>query len=298
MPQLAMRGIRVEDQSPIAYGEQLRLSSMGERATLNIYYSARKGISIVIGAKPGSSIKAILESVREQAELELGDQVSGPAKHDWMIWIGSDECGKGDYFGPLVVCAFRAGEDQVKELKAMGVRDSKQMRDSQIIQIAAALYQKFPGQMSGIVLKPSRYNQIMEDMRLKNRNLNDLLAWQHCGVIQSLLSTQAPVDGVLVDQFSKSRKVASALKTKEPELRVVERSGAESDPAVAAASILARYQFLSAMKELSKRYQITLPTGAGPNVDQAAREFIKLHGLARLGEVAKLHFKNTLRVKV
>jgi len=292
-----MRGIRVEEQSSIAYGEQLRLSSMGERATLNIYFSARKGISIVIGAKPGSGINAILESIRDQAALDPHDQIPDLAKHDWKLWIGSDECGKGDYFGPLVVCAFKTGETEAAELRALGVRDSKQLRDSQIIQIATTLYQKFPGRMSGIVLKPSRYNQIMADMQDNHRNLNDLLAWQHCGVIQNLLDPKQPVDGILVDQFSKSKKVAAALKTKQPELKVVERSGAESDLAVAAASILARYQFLGAMKELGKRYKIDLPLGAGSNVDKVAREFVKLHGLARLGEVAKLHFKNTLRVK-
>jgi ribonuclease HIII len=196
-----------------------------------------------------------------------------------------------------VVCAFKASHEQTAELRALGVRDSKQLRDSQIIQIATSLYQQFPGRMSGIVLKPSRYNQIMDDMKSNSRNLNDLLAWQHCGVIQNLLSTETPVDGVLVDQFSKSKKVAAAFKTKQPDLRVVERSGAESDLAVAAASILARYQFLGAMKELSKRYKIDLPLGAGSNVDKAAREFVKLHGLDRLNEVAKLHFKNTLRVQ-
>lgn len=292
-----MRGIRVEEQSSIAYGEQLRLSSLGEKATLNLYWSARKGISFVIGAKPGSGIKAILETIRDQTELDLQYQAPELAKHDWRLWIGSDECGKGDYFGPLVVCAFKASNEQTAELRALGVRDSKQLRDNQIIQIATSLYQQFPGRMSGIVLKPARYNQIMDDMKSNSRNLNDLLAWQHCGVIQNLLDASQPVDGILVDQFSKSKKVAAAFRTKQPDLRVVERSGAESDLAVAAASILARYQFLGAMKELSKRYKIDLPLGAGSNVDKAAREFVKLHGLDRLNEVAKLHFKNTLRVQ-
>lgn len=292
-----MRGIHVEAETPIPYGLQLRLSNGAEKAALNIYFSARKGISTVIGAKAGSSIQALLQSILDQEERSSQIHDSSVAKHAWQSWIGSDECGKGDYFGPLVVCAFKADISMEGELRILGVRDSKQLKDPQIIQIATALYQKFPGCMSGIVLKPQRYNQIISDMKAKNRNLNDLLAWQHSGVILELLSRYPKMDGILVDQFSKTKKVAIALKGKDPSLNVVERSGAESDLAVAAASILARYQFLNAMNELSKRFKLKLPLGASANVDKVAREFVKKHGLERLGEVAKLHFKNSERVR-
>jgi len=292
-----MRGIHVDDETPIPYGLQLRLSNGGEKATLNIYFSARKGISTVIGAKAGSSIQALLQAILDHEDSSSLAHAPAVAKHAWQSWIGSDECGKGDYFGPLVVCAFRADLSMEADLRKLGVRDSKQLKDPQIIQIATTLYQKFPGSMSGIVLKPQRYNQIIDDMKSKNRNLNDLLAWQHSGVIQELLGRFPEVDGILVDQFSKTKKVASALKAKDPGLNVVERSGAESDLAVAAASILARYQFLNAMNEMSRRYKLKLPLGASANVDRVAREFVKLNGLERLGEVAKLHFKNTDRVK-
>lgn len=290
-----MRGIRVESQTPIAYGLQLRLSGSGETAVLNIYHSAKKGISTVIGAKPASSIKAVLESILEQDLAERPDSHPQPAKHSWHSWIGSDECGKGDYFGPLVVCAFKADSSMEASLRKLGVCDSKLLKDPQIIRIAAELYKNYPGAMSGIVLKPQRYNEIMADMKARNRNLNDLLAWQHSGVIMELVNG-GPVDGILVDQFSKSKKVASALHAKSPELNVVERTGAESDPAVAAASILARYQFLQTIKDMGKRFRMDFPLGAGANVDKAAREFVKLHGPQRLAEVAKLHFKNSSRV--
>lgn len=291
-----MRGIHVDSQAPIAYGLQLRLSSQGEQAALNIYYSSRKGISIVIGAKQGSSIKAVLESILEYEQKTAVSQVVPVSTHDWQEWIGSDECGKGDYFGPLVVCAFRADRSIEPRLRDLGVCDSKLLKDTRIIQIATSLYQEFPARMSGIVLKPARYNQIMADMKAKNRNLNDLLAWQHSVAILELMNRGAHPDGILVDQFSKSKKVAAALLAKQPELNVVERSGAESDVAVAAASILARYQFLGTMKDLVRRHKTDLPLGAGPNVDQAAREYVKINGRERLGEVAKLHFKNTGRL--
>ena len=64
----------------------------------------------------------------------------------------------------------------------------------------------------------------------------------------------------------------------------------------AAASIIAREEFLLAMDELSSEWGMKMRKGAGPPVDAAAREFVRSFGAERLGEVAKLHFKNAKRV--
>ena len=41
--------------------------------------------------------------------------------------IGSDEAGKGDYFGPLVVAAVYADEVALEQLPQAGVKDSKRV---------------------------------------------------------------------------------------------------------------------------------------------------------------------------
>lgn len=293
-PLLAMRGVMIDELKPIDWGVQLRLSSLGEKATLNIYYSAKRGVSMVPGARPGSGIKSILEEIVGQVKAE--PEESPIAKHEWKSWIGSDECGKGDYFGPLVVCAFWADQSMLPRLKKLGICDSKQLKDSQIVSISESLYREFCGRMNGIVLKPQRYNQIIADMKGNQRNLNDLLAWQHLSAVQGILDTGVQVEGILIDQFSKAKKASILIKKKNPGQNAIERTGAESDLAVAAASILARYQFLKSIKEMKSRYKSDFPLGASSRVDQAARDFVKTHGPAKLADVAKLHFKNTQRI--
>lgn len=292
---LAQCGIQVYEQVPLPYGLQLRLIFEDEKAVLNIYHSAKKGISLVIGGKTGTRIRSMLQEivsghVRQQAEQ------APESKHSWDDWIGSDESGKGDYFGPLVVCSFRADRGVEKELRAMGVMDSKLLQDWQIKELAQRIYKEFPGCMNGIVLVPKTYNRIIEDMKRQGRNLNDLLAWQHFKALEEMLSVDNAPDGVLVDQFTSRKTLSQLFQARRIDINLVERPRSESDAAVAAASILARFQYISAMAEMSRKYQIGFAPGAGAKVDKVGREFVQKYGKDRLNEVAKLHFKNTSRV--
>lgn len=293
LPLLAQRGIHIDAEAAIPYGWQLRLSRGRETAVLNVYHSAKKGVSTVIGGKQESGLHQELSAL-------LHKQSQAPAKatmHTWQSWIGSDECGKGDFFGPLVVVAFAADTAMLTRLKELGVRDSKAMRDDEITTVAHAIYAEYPSRAKCIIIKPERYNQLIADFKSKGKTLNDLLAWQHSSAILDLRASIPEVNGALVDQFSPSKKVAAGIKTKEPSFNVIERHGAEADPAVAAASILARYQFVQAMRQLSGYFGMELPKGAGARVDTAARKFVERYTEKRLGEVAKLHFKNTAKVK-
>lgn len=292
---LAQSGVRVEEQASLQYGWQLRLALQDEKAVLNIYYSSKKGISLVLGGKTNTQLRSILQEITNKYTSQKVAQTP-EAKHSWEDWIGSDESGKGDYFGPLVVCSFRADKDVEKRLWKLGVMDSKLLKDHQIKDIARKIYQEFGGRMNGILLKPMTYNRIIEDMKNQGRNLNDLLAWQHFKVLTQMLVTKKAPEGILVDQFSPGKRVFKLFQAKEPDYKVVERPGAESDIAVAAASILARFQYISSMAEMSKKYKIDFALGASAKVDGIARDFVKKYGKERLGEVAKLHFKNTTRV--
>lgn len=292
LPLLAMRGIEITAQNEIAYGLQLKLKRELDKANLNIYYSGKRGLSTVVGGAANSLLKQELSTLLTGAVKP--DEA--PAMHTWYSWIGSDECGKGDYFGPLVVSAFFLRREQETQALQLGVCDSKKLKDTQIISIAKSLYQSFEGQANCLLIKPQRYNELIASFKSQGLNLNDLMAWAHDKVISELLAKHPDCEGVLIDQFSKAQKVKARLCAKHKQLNIVERTRAERDPAVAAASILARYQFLQARKSLDRQYQMTFPLGASSGVIKAAKAFIAQHGSEQLPNVAKVHFKTTAQV--
>lgn len=292
IPLLSQKGVEVYIKQEIAWGVQLKVTRNSDRATINLYYSEKRGLSQVISAPKQSGLKTELEL------LLLGEKKANEPTgfHTWQSWIGSDECGKGDYFGPLVACAFYVEAHQVEELKALGVQDSKLIGDIRIVQVAKSLYLKYPFQASCIVLKPTRYNELIHDFKQQGQNLNDLLSWLHEKVILELFAKQSSAEGVIVDQFTRAHKVKNRLYKRNPALSVMEQTHAERDIAVAAASILARYQFLEAISALNRKYKFVFPKGAGSSVIKAGQNFIKEHGEKHLCNVAKLHFKTSQSV--
>jgi len=200
--------------------------------------------------------------------------------------IGSDECGKGDYFGPLVVCAVRLEPRQTSELRKSEVRDSKTLSDEACLRLGAALRSRYAHAIEE--LAPPQYNATYK----RPGQLNPMLADLHARAIRRLAR---PGDRALVDKFADERLVASRLA--DLELALEQRVRAESEPAVAAASVIAREHFLLAIKTLSAEAGVELAKGAGDPTDRAAREYVRLHGFAGLARVAKLHFKNTQKLQ-
>ncbi|WP_447974170.1 ribonuclease HIII [Nitrospira sp. Kam-Ns4a] len=203
--------------------------------------------------------------------------------------IGIDESGKGDYFGPLVIAAVFVDRAAESDLRLMAVRDSKRIADGRILEMAPDIRLVCPH--SVVAIGPQRYNELYE----KIRNLNRLLAWGHARALENLLER---VDCALAisDQFGDERFVLNALLEKGKRIRLVQRPKAEADLAVAAASILARAEFLLRLKRLSEEVGTTLPKGASSAVELAARMVVKKHGRERLRAVAKLHFRTTQAV--
>ena len=292
IPLVHTRGLHLLASQELPYGIQLTLGRDSKQLKLNIYYSDKRGLSTVINH---SKEKALVELMQHILNLAPKDRTTPERLHQWNAWIGSDECGKGDYFGALVVTAFYADKTSEVELRRMGVCDSKKLTDSQIEKIAKTIYSQFKGCFETILLKPETYNKLYGDMSRQGKNLNDLLAWLHSKAIETLYARHKCIEGALIDQFSKARKVERSLKTKLPMLNVIERTGAEQDIAVATASILSRYQFLQHHKEMSEHYGIAFPKGA-TSVIKTGREFIKTYSYKRLYEVAKLHFKTTAQL--
>jgi ribonuclease HIII len=203
--------------------------------------------------------------------------------------IGTDEAGKGDYFGPLVVAAVFADEVALARLPEVGIRDSKRVTDSALPRREEMVKQICPGH-EVVLISPARYNELYA----KIGNLNRLLAWAHARAMESLLSrVQAEV--AVADKFGDEAYLEQSLMARGRKLRLIQEIRAEADPAVAAASILARAAFLRALNGLSARVGVKLPKGA-THVLPAAREVFAKGGTRLLGEVAKVHFRTTKQV--
>jgi ribonuclease HIII len=202
-----------------------------------------------------------------------------------------DESGKGDYFGPLVAAAVWAPPEGREALAALGVRDSKTVSDRRAQELAQRIRAAYPTAV--VAIGPERYNALYASMR----NLNRLLAWAHARAIENLLERVPGCREAIADQFGDRRLLEEALLERGRRVALVQRPRAEADPVVAAASLVARAEFVRRLDALADRFGIPLPKGAGPPVLAAARAFVARHGAAELGKVAKLHFRTTASVR-
>lgn len=205
--------------------------------------------------------------------------------------VGIDEAGKGDYFGPLVIAACYSNDEIDSAFEEFGLRESKKISDNRTFALETQIKRVTP--FAVVTIGPEKYNQLHS----KIRNLNRLLAWGHARALENLLAKVNPLEAI-ADQFGDKRFIEKALMRKGRGIRLTQRPRAEEVLAVAAASVLARAEFLRRLDRLSKEYSVKLPKGAGSPVDAAAREFVSSKGREELGKVAKIHFKNTRRILV
>lgn len=203
--------------------------------------------------------------------------------------IGIDESGKGDYFGPLVIAAVLVTPADEPDLRLMQVRDSKRISDGRILELAPDI--RHVCRHSVVAIGPHRYNELYA----KIKNLNRLLAWGHARALENMLE-HSECALAISDQFGDERFILNALLEKGKKIQLIQRPKAEEDMAVAAASILARAEFLIRLKRLSEEVGLPLPKGASQAVELAARVIVKKLGRERLESVAKLHFKTTQSV--
>jgi ribonuclease HIII len=203
--------------------------------------------------------------------------------------IGTDESGKGDYFGPVVIAGVFLPEGQDEVLREFGVKDSKRTSDGRVRELAEIIKQGYTH--SVVSIGPERYNELYA----KLRNLNRILAWGHSRVIENILE-RVPCRLAITDQFGDRAFVLNALMKKGKRIELIQRPKAEEDLAVAAASLLARAEFLKRLHFLSQDHGTDLPKGASAAVEAAGAKLVRLHGAQILEKVAKTHFKITQRV--
>jgi ribonuclease HIII len=203
--------------------------------------------------------------------------------------IGTDESGKGDYFGPLVIAGIFLLDEQEPVLRELGVKDSKRTSDNRVRELAEVLKKGY--KHSVVSIGPERYNELYAALR----NLNRILAWGHSRVIENILE-QVPCRLAVTDQFGDKAYVLGALMKKGQRIELIQKPRAEEDPAVAAASLLARAEFLKRLHFLSRECGLEIPKGASPLVEDVGLKLVKKHGPQVLDRVAKKHFKTTARI--
>jgi len=258
-------------------------------SAVNLYTNGK----IVFGGTDESTIKIIHEhaialgaSTIEKPERKLKPlEVSGTR-------IGTDEVGKGDYFGPLVVAGVLANNEVEKQLKELGIKDSKSLSDTTISNLAYET-RRICGRkrFEEVWINPLKYNILYEKMK----NINRILGWAHARVIENLLANGIDCHKAIADQFGDPAYIKHALMAKGKQIELIQIPKAERDIAVAAASVLARDVFIRKLEELGDSYLMKFPKGS-THVIEFGKKLVQIHGMSILGNVAKLHFRTTSQI--
>lgn len=280
---LEERGWRFETRPYTLYFAQK------DKLTAAVY---EKGPKLVLQGKgTGEFVQFTLEP-EVLGEAKVGyEEVHNPEMFE--PHFGIDESGKGDFFGPLVIAGAYVDREIARSFMAAGIQDSKRIGSDKRIRDLAEMIRNTPGVTASVVaIGPEKYNQLYE----KFGNLNRLLAWGHARVIENLLDQRPECPRALSDQFANPRLIQRALLEKGRGITLEQRTKAESDLAVAAASILARERFIDWLKKTGETYGCTLPRGASAAVKETSRALVATHGGEVLTKLAKTHFKTASEV--
>lgn len=236
-----------------------------------------------------------VSDIAEKIDIVVGNTNIKPFKSEektensYDKYIGTDESGKGDFFGPLIIAGVQVSEQNKNLFIDLGIKDSKKLDDKNIKKLAISI--KANSVHSVIVINPLKYNELYA----KFNNLNKLLAWGHARAIENILE-KSPCGYALADKFGDESLIKNALMNKGREIVLNQMVRAESDIAVAAASVLARAEFVKRMDEMAQKYNMEFSKGASDKVITQAKLFTQNYSISRLNEVAKMHFKTTKEI--
>ena len=271
------------DEKPFNY--EITTIKNKQKNKLQVYFG-KKGIKTVIqGSNTSPEYNEVDSIVTGSYSLPFTEQ-----KEDhYNEYIGTDETGKGDFFGPLVIAGMYVNMDIQNYLQSLGVRDSKELSDPQINRLAIQIKTKFPKNYSVISIAPEKYNVLYEDFK----NVNKLLNWAHSKVIENLYKIYKS-EYVIVDQFSKTALNIS-LKPEFANVNFIQMPRAEKYVGVAAASILARNE-MNKWFEKKQNEGFNVLKGASAEVEYAAKKIYNNHDKSTLSNLIKLHFKTTKKI--
>ena len=295
----------ITKEKDINYGHQFVIELAQAKLTLNIY-NGKKGLTYAF-----SGDSALEKKVREllgegkpssgsrDGFADYGDGIAPAADADALPrgkWAGSDESGKGDFFGPLVVSAVVVDDSTAAKLAAAGVKDCKLLSDKKILELEETIKANVID-FSVLELKPKFYNLRYKQVLDQGGKLNQLLGFGHVAALSQVLERNADCHAALIDQFTTSTVNVRELTKRFPQCIVKQQPKAESNLAVAAASVLARARFLRTMAELAQAAgEAALPKGGGESATACARRLSAKLGKAELVNYVKLHFANYSRI--
>jgi ribonuclease HIII len=266
------------------------------RKEYTIFFAQKNKLSVAVYEK-GPKVLAQGKGVEEFVQFELEPKILGEAKlgyeevHAPEMFephFGVDESGKGDFFGPLVIAGAYVDRGIAGKLIDAGIQDSKRVSsDARVRALADAIRKNSMGLVDVVLIGPTKYNELYE----KFGNLNKLLAWGHARVIENLLAKKPDCPRSLSDQFADARVIEQSLLRHGRKIDIQQRPRAESDIAVAAASILAREAFINWLDREGKRLGMRLERGVSPAVKTTAEKLVESKGAGVLREVAKVHFR-------
>jgi len=274
-------------------GAGIRFAAKLFDTSITVYQSGKVMFQGSGAEREASKFGSVTSSPKKTASSK-GDKL--PANLATLSVIGSDETGTGDYFGPITVAAVYVPADKIELIQMLGAKDSKQMNDTIIRQIAKDIMTSCP--YSLLTLRNEKYNEL----QMKGYSQGKMKAMLHNQALQNVLTKIAPEqpDYILIDQFAERGVYYNYLKNSKHivQNRVLLATKAESlHIAVAAASIIARYAFLVEMDKMSKQFGYPLQKGAGAKVDEMAAKILKTHGEETLRSITKWHFANTDKAK-
>lgn len=286
----------VASEKDIQYGHQLVFVRGEEKVTVSVYYNKKNQFRLVWPNSKNPLCLELMEHlgfggqpVQEQRARseDQGLRSEGQGLKDFKnCWAGSDESGKGDFFGPLVVAAVAVNNETANALTLAGVRDCKELTDAKVLELEAVIKEKALA-YSVLELLPEQYN--LRYAQLKN--LNTLNASGHFHALKNVLTAVPQAEGALIDQFLKDDIILKELRKVFPGKRFMQRPRAEENIAVGAASVLARAQFIRSMEKLAEEAGVgTLPKGSGPVQAAVAREIAAKFGKESLMKFVKTHF--------
>ncbi len=268
----------VSELSKKQYNYEFEVKQGKSKVKILIYFG-NKGIKTIIQGKQNDELYKELDSlIFGRLPFETSNLVE-PNEY-----IGSDESGKGDFFGPLVVCAFAYDISLKEEFAKMNVKDSKELNDNEILNIYKELKKKFQDRYEVVEIHPPKYNQLYK----KIQNLNDILVWAHSKAINNLLE-RFIYQNIIIDKFSSEKSFEDKISFNK---RLFFEEKAERFTGVAAASIIARARLLNWFEKKSKEIEIKIPLGASNSVNKVAKEIQEKKSKELLFDLVKLHFKN------
>jgi len=261
-----------------------------------LFFAQKNKLSLAVYEK-GPKVLVQGKGVEEFVQFELEPKILGEAKlgyeelHSPEMFephFGVDESGKGDFFGPLVISGVYVDRGIARKLLDAGVQDSKRIAsDARIRALAQTIRKTAGGLIETVLIGPQKYNELYE----KFGNLNKLLGWGHARVIENLLAKKPDCPRSLSDQFADGRVIEQSLLYHGRKIDIQQRTKAESDIAVAAASILAREAFINWLERRGKELGWRLERGVSASVKETAKKLVEKSGPAALREVAKVHFR-------